>query len=275
MIKQKKTEFLQQVVGELKKEVDDLKWYFKPHKQKQEKESRIYGTTEYDLIMAKRKMMDSELKTLQTHLEQVSVDNEWKRHMTNEEGLSGYFKASKKALEVYKNRPDVNQENVDDMVVHVQILIRQLEKHYDADIALQAAILMINHNIYPGLQLYLANLVEKDHNTHILHRVPMFLRLTYRDWSFDCLEKGPRSDSFRKTLLQACIELRVKNQMADFSHVNKFHSQVLGGEEMSRDEIETWLRDAAEFFIFFNKEGTRDQIEAMVAGEPIPGIDDV
>jgi hypothetical protein len=44
---------------------------------------------------------------------------------------------------------------------------------------------------------------------------------------------------------------------------------------MSRDEVETWLRDAAEFFIFFNKDGTKEQIEAMVAGEEIPGIDDV
>lgn len=51
---------------------------------------------------------------------------------------------------MYKNRSDVNQENVDDMVAHVQILIRQLEKHYDADVALQLAILMINHNVYPG-----------------------------------------------------------------------------------------------------------------------------
>jgi len=207
-------------------------------------------------------------------LEEISVDHEWQRHMSAGEGITAYFSASKKALQVYKNRSDVNQDNVDDMISNVQTLIRQIEKHYDANTAMQAAILMINHNVYPGLMVYLANLVEKD-QTHILHRVPMFLRIIYRDWKYDCLAKGESADSFRKTLLQACIELRVKQQLVDIAYTNKFHQIVLGGEEMTRDDIETWLRDAAEFFIFFNKEGSRVQIEAMVDGEEIPDIDDV
>lgn len=65
--------------------------YFKPHKQKQEKENRVHGTSEFDLIVAKRVATDAEVKTLQTNLETIAMDHEWKRHMfaSDGDGLSG------------------------------------------------------------------------------------------------------------------------------------------------------------------------------------------
>jgi hypothetical protein len=40
--------------------------------------------------MEKRKNTDSEIKTLQTNLETIAMDHEWKRHMfASDEGLSG------------------------------------------------------------------------------------------------------------------------------------------------------------------------------------------
>jgi hypothetical protein len=71
-------EYLEQVCGELQKEVEDLNWYFMDHKQKNPKDSRIYGTYEFDWVMHRRRATDTELDKIDATLASISVNTKWK-----------------------------------------------------------------------------------------------------------------------------------------------------------------------------------------------------
>ena len=108
-------------------------------------------------------------------------------------------------------------------------------------------------------------------NLHVLQRPPMFLNLVYRHWKTVTLAEDPDksvyllwfltlTSQFRRELKEKLIELRVSNQKKDPNFVNQFHQRVLDGEELSRDEIDSWIYDAAEYFIFCGHEGTKEEI---------------
>lgn len=71
-------EYLEQVVAELQKEVDDLNWYFMDHKQKNPKDSRIHGTCEFDWVTHRREVTNKELEKIEGGLASVSVVTKWK-----------------------------------------------------------------------------------------------------------------------------------------------------------------------------------------------------
>lgn len=67
-------------------------------------------------------------------------------------------------------------------------------------------------------------------------------------------------------LLEKLIELRVNIQKKDPNYSTQFHQRVLDGEEMTKDEIDSWIYDAAEYFIFYGNDGTKEDIEINIRG---------
>lgn len=67
-------------------------------------------------------------------------------------------------------------------------------------------------------------------------------------------------------LLEKLIELRVNIQKRDPNYATLFQQRVLDGEEMSKDEVDSWIYDAAEYFIFYGTDGTKEDIEVNIRG---------
>jgi len=138
-------EFHERVVWELQKEVADLNWYFKPHAQKEPKESRIYGTMEFDLVVSKRKAMEAELERVEACLRTISIETEWKRLLQAD--LQTEFQ---KILKEHRKRCE-SEEEADDFVHRIQKLhTAMIKSGLSAFDAITIVTLITKENFYPG-----------------------------------------------------------------------------------------------------------------------------
>eukprot|EP01127_Copromyxa_protea_P015061 TRINITY_DN4282_c0_g1_i1.p1 TRINITY_DN4282_c0_g1~~TRINITY_DN4282_c0_g1_i1.p1 ORF type:complete len:854 (-),score=258.33 TRINITY_DN4282_c0_g1_i1:37-2598(-) len=252
-------EYLEQVTAELQKEVDDLNWYFMDHKQKNPKDSRVYGTYEFDWVMHRRNATNKELEKIDDALAAISVNSKWQG-----KSLEDLRKAMKKIMKVKEST--MSKGELKDYNARLLELIKaMMSKQYPGVVTFQIVCLLAEENAYPGMLNYLTVLTLEQDDLHVLQRPPMLLNLVYRQWKHIVATEDP-DKSFRRALLERLIELRVSLQKKDPNFVTTFQARVLDGEEATNDELDSWIYDAAEYFIFFGNEGTKEDIEIEVRG---------
>eukprot|EP01126_Amoeba_proteus_P052014 TRINITY_DN6255_c0_g1_i10.p1 TRINITY_DN6255_c0_g1~~TRINITY_DN6255_c0_g1_i10.p1 ORF type:complete len:674 (-),score=184.84 TRINITY_DN6255_c0_g1_i10:51-2072(-) len=287
-------EYLIQVVGELAKEIDDLVWYFTDHKLKTPKDSRIYGTYEFDWIMHRRKHFDEELVSIDKQLASVSIQTEWKdqtledltkkaqkaiKKMTEKEKKSfmkaesdlqeaertgsGNLDRIKKRFDKAKADFDRKSEQVEDYIARTGDLINAMKrKGYGKLLIQQLTSLLAEHDVYAGVLNYLTLITNDQENLHVLNRPPMFITRAYQFWMSVSSKDPIEPKSFRRELKDQLVNLRVELQKRDPNFITNYHLRMLDGDPaLSIDDIEKYIYWGAEYFVFFGSEGTREEIE--------------
>jgi len=249
-------EYLEQLTAELQKEVDDLNWYFMDHKKKNPKDSRIYGTREFDWVMHRRKLIDDELEKIDKHLAEISVTSKWK-----DKTLEDLQRDLKRSL-----KSKIDAQDVADFTARLSELVGiMMKKQYSGLVTFQVCSLLADEKVYPGVLNYLVLLVAEQDKLHTLDRPPMFINRVWRQWKDVVLKQDP-DKTFRRELMEKLRSLRVSYQLKEAKFKENFIQRVLDGEETPNDQLERWIEDAAEYFIFCGVEGTREEIEAEIRG---------
>lgn len=263
-------EFMEKVVFELQKEHADLIWYFKPHVAKEPKESKIHGTAEYDLVVAKRASMNEDLMRVSGFLALTSIETEWKRIQSSpaelKKVLLGLFSehSRKKAT-----------DDSEDFIARIQELYEAMMRSgkISSVEAYSIVVLLTKEDFYPGvLQFLKEKVVEEGHKRHFLSQIKSFLTSTYRSWRAseiaDEKELGESFEptTFRRYFKDCCVRQEFIERNRNPRYRENFEATVLAGTGITeRDEVEFWMRQAIECWIWTGDEvKTKEDIEDIL-----------
>jgi len=262
-------EFMEKIVWELQKELADLTWYFKPHPLKEEKESRIYGTAEFDLISAKRKAINEDIAAVRDGLAKISIETDWKRFVESPEELAKELNRQLKVQEKKKS-----EEDADDFKSRITDLYQAMMQSgkLSSTEAFTIVILLTKEDFYPGVLEFLQKIVEKSDDYHFLLQVKSFLTTTYRAWRSsemaDEQEMGEHFEptTFRRYFKDACVRYIFNERNKNPRYRDTFEATVLAGSGITeRDEVELWMRQAIECYIWTGEDPrTKEEIDDIL-----------
>jgi len=147
--------------AELLKEVQDLRWYFKPQREKGDVESRIYGTREFDEISKQRSQLEVEIEAIKKEVSSTNIEHEWKTKtmqgptfLTAE--CSCYYVAQflflvdlKKELD--KTLQEMDAETRGDILFELKDLTEAMKNQLFNQRRILAIVnLLAKHEVYPG-----------------------------------------------------------------------------------------------------------------------------
>jgi chromosome segregation ATPase len=221
-------EYLVKLNAELLKEVQDLRWYFKPQREKGEVESRIYGTREFDEIAKQASMRETEIENIKKEVSATNIEHEWK---------------TKSMPELKKELDKTLQEMDPDMRGDILFELKDLTEAMKNQLFNQRRILAIvnilaKHEVYPGAIRELSVLTKMNDELHVMQRPEMLLKICHREFT-----REPDEKTFRRRLLEKLIEMRMKRTNRTYQQAEDF---IFYGEERAMDDIADELEEIGE-----------------------------
>jgi len=211
--------------AELLKELQDLRWYFKPQREKGEVESRVYGTREFDEIAKQKGQRESEIENIKKEVSATNIEHEWKTKTMQD---------LKKELD--KTLQEMDPDTRGDILFELKDLTEAMKNQLFNQRRILAIVNMLaKHEVYPGAIRELAVLTKMNEELHVMQRPEMLLKITHREWTRD-----PETKTFRRRLLEKIVEMRVKRTNRSYQQAEDF---IFYGEEREMEDIQDELED--------------------------------
>jgi len=214
-----KESLLHVVDVELVKELNDLKWYLKPLRDKEPEESRLYGTLSFDFLMARRASRKEELEGIKKAIEDSSLD-----HVDRNKTPQDF----KKALDFALSQMDADERT--DLLFEMRDLTEAMKlAQFKQRTILQVVSLLAANEVYPGAIRELAVLTRMIKDLHVMQRPEMLLKTIYKEFIRDSNTK-----SYRRRLLERLVHMRMKRTGKTYEQCQDF---IFYGVERAEDEI--------------------------------------
>jgi len=203
-------------------------------------------------------------------LAQTSIETECKRLVSSpaelKKTLHGLFGEHSR-----KKTP----EEAEDFIARIQELYEAMMKSgkLSSVEAYTIVVLLTKEDFYPGvLQFLKEKLVEEGHKRHFLLQIKSFLTTTYRAWRAseitDEKELGESFEptTFRRYFKDCCVRQEFIERNKNPRYRETFEQTILAGSGITeRDEVEFWMRQAIEAWIWTGEEAkSKDEIEDIL-----------
>jgi len=204
---------------ELVKEINDLKWYLKPLREKEPEESRNYGNLPYDFLMSRRSTRTEELESIKKVIEDSSLD-----YVHREKSPEDFKKELDRALR------GMDQDERTDLLFELRDLTEAMKlAQFKQRTILQVVSLLAANEVYPGAVRELSVLTRMIKELHVMQRPEMLIKTIYKEFVRDSATK-----SFRRRLLERLVHMRMKRTGKTYDQSQDF---IFCGVERDEDEI--------------------------------------
>jgi len=220
-------EVLERVKAELKQELNGLKWYYKPLKEKEigALETQWFSTTDYDFIVERKKKRDVELSSIKEEIQNTSLD-----HLQREKEAEDFKKDWERALEA------MNTEDRGDLLFEIKDLMEAFKiAQFKQRTVLQIVSLLAEQQVYPGavreLRLLSENMKVRTFDQHVMQRPDILLKVIYREYKRDTVT----AKSFRRRVLEKLVNMRMKRTGKSREYCEDFI--FYGGERQEEEDV--------------------------------------
>lgn len=217
-------EALVKLNAEQLKELQDLRFYFKPQREKGSVEARVLGTREHDEISRQSDTRNSELETIKKAVGALNIEHQWKQKSMQE---------LKKGLD--RILQEMDDETRGDILFELKDLTEAMKMQMFSQRRILAIVsLLAKHEVYPGAIRELAVLTNMNDELHVMERPEMLLKIIHKEYTRDGGDDAEYNTSFRRRLLEKLVSMRMKRTNRTAEQAEDY---IFYGEERDYDDI--------------------------------------